>query len=53
MKDSVEKTTLGDLGVLANLKSSLETSEKGTKAKKETASAATETAADVAADAAE
>ena len=53
VKDSVEKTTLGDLGVLANLKSSLETSEKGTKAKKETASAATETAADVAADAAE
>ncbi len=53
VKDSVEKTTLGDLGVLANLKSSLETSEKGTKAKKEAASAATETAADVPADAAE
>ncbi len=52
VKDSVEKTTLGDLGVLANLKSSLETSEKGTKAKKDAASAA-ETAADVAADAAE
>ena len=28
VKDSVEKTTLGDLGVLANLKSSLETSER-------------------------
>jgi len=40
VKDSVEKTTLGDLGVLANLKSSLETSEKGTKAKKDAASAA-------------
>jgi small subunit ribosomal protein S1 len=52
VKDSVEKTTLGDLGVLANLKSSLETSEKGTKAKKDAASAA-EAAADVAADAAE
>jgi small subunit ribosomal protein S1 len=52
VKDSVEKTTLGDLGVLANLKSSLETSEKGTKAKKDAASAA-ETAADVATDAAE
>ena len=52
VKDSVEKTTLGDLGVLANLKSSLETSEKGTKAKKDAASAA-ESAADVAADAAE
>lgn len=46
VKDSVEKTTLGDLGVLANLKSSLETSEKGTKAKKDAASAA-EAAADV------
>jgi small subunit ribosomal protein S1 len=52
VKDSVEKTTLGDLGVLANLKSSLETSEKGTKAKKDAASAA-EAAADVPADAAE
>jgi small subunit ribosomal protein S1 len=52
VKDSVEKTTLGDLGVLANLKSSLETSEKGTKAKKDAASAA-EAAADVATDAAE
>ena len=52
VKDSVEKTTLGDLGVLANLKSSLETSEKGTKAKKDAASAA-EAAADVAEDAAE
>ena len=52
VKDSVEKTTLGDLGVLANLKSSLETSEKGTKAKKDAASAA-EAAADVSADAAE
>ena len=52
VKDSVEKTTLGDLGVLANLKSSLETSEKGTKAKKDVASAA-EAAADVPADAAE
>lgn len=49
VKDSVEKTTLGDLGVLANLKSSLETSEKGTKAKKDAASAA-EAAADVAED---
>ena len=52
VKDSVEKTTLGDLGVLANLKSSLETSEKGTKAKKDAASAA-EAAADVAEDVAE
>ncbi len=52
VKDSVEKTTLGDLGVLANLKSSLETSEKGTKAKKDAATAA-EAAADVATDAAE
>lgn len=52
VKDSVEKTTLGDLGVLANLKSSLETSEKGTKAKKDAAVAA-ETVADVAEDAAE
>ncbi len=52
VKDSVEKTTLGDLGVLANLKSSLETSEKGTKAKKDAASAA-EAAADVPADAVE
>ena len=52
VKDSVEKTTLGDLGVLANLKSSLETSEKGTKAKKDAASAA-EAAADAPADAAE
>jgi small subunit ribosomal protein S1 len=52
VKDSVEKTTLGDLGVLANLKSSLETSEKGTKAKKDAATAAEE-AADVATDAAE
>ena len=40
VKDSVEKTTLGDLGVLANLKSSLETSEKGTKAKKDAEDAA-------------
>ncbi|MEN9369503.1 MAG: hypothetical protein RI952_368 [Bacteroidota bacterium] len=40
VKDSVEKTTLGDLGVLANLKSSLETSEKGTQAKKDAEDAA-------------
>lgn len=32
VKDSIEKTTLGDLGVLANLKSEMESSEK--KAKK-------------------
>ena len=28
VKDSIEKTTLGDLGVLANLKSEMESSEK-------------------------
>ncbi len=34
VKESVEKTTLGDLEVLASLKTSLEKSEKGTKTKK-------------------
>lgn len=34
VKESVEKTTLGDLGVLANLKQSLETSEAKAKTKK-------------------
>lgn len=34
VKESVEKTTLGDLEVLASLKTSMEKSEKGTKAKK-------------------
>jgi small subunit ribosomal protein S1 len=34
IKDSIEKTTLGDLDVLANLKSDLEKSEKSAKPKK-------------------
>lgn len=34
VKESVEKTTLGDLEVLASLKTSMEKSEKGTKTKK-------------------
>ena len=34
VKESVEKTTLGDLEVLASLKTTMEKTEKGTKAKK-------------------